>query len=439
MSLGKKIVIAAMILIAVVVGVIVYTGNKNTNDMNEKLAQAAGYYGMMDYDKTIAIYNSVLSTDKTCAEAYIGLASAYSAKGNDTKAIEILEQGMEATKNDSRIANKITEMSDVMIMSDTTEVSTGIATEMPAETEVTEVITTAPVSETTIPETVTTEETSVTTEEVTEITTTTEATTTTLATTTVTTTPAATTIRTTAATTRVTTAKPTIAVPNFIGIPKDEAAKLAKSKNIKLVFEYENNDTYPNGVVYYQSNREGTLVASSTTVYAYVCVNNTEYVSEDTKDLRNLGDAVSKWLKDNSSGTVTVDEKSNVVTIKATSTKRFVLDDAVVNAMRNCDDAILRIVTSDFTMSVSTSSVKNVSKLDLSSDYNGNQSRATFTIESGADSCNIRVVLTDCKINTSDYDDMGLYVNNKKPISVDLTIDEDPVFNVKTSGTYTIK
>ncbi len=428
MSLGKKIIIAAMILIAVVVGVIVFIGNKNTYDINEKLAQAAGYYGMMDYDKTIATYNAILSKDDTCVEAYIGLASAYSAKGNNTKAIEVLEQGVDATDNDSRIAEKIAELSGVMIMSDATDVSIGIATEAPVETT-TEAVTTVPVTETTtVPETVTTEETTVTTEETTE--TSTESTTTT---------PETTTITTTEKTTVVTTAKPTISVPNFIGMPKEEAASIAKSKNIKLVFEYENNDTYPNGVVYYQSNREGTLVASSTTVYAYVCVNDTEYVSEETKTLRSLKSAVKKWVDSKDAGSVSIDEKNSVITINANSTKRFVLDESVVKAIRKCNGATLRIVTSDYTISIPAASVENVSKLDLSSDYSGNQSRVTFTIESGADFCDIRVVLTNCVINSNDFENMKLYVNNKKPVSFDLTIDEEPILLISQSGTYTIK
>ncbi len=429
MSLGKKIVIAAMILIAVVAAVIIGVENKNTYDINEKLAQAAGYYGMMDYDKTIATYNEILAKDKTCAEAYVGLASAYSAKGNETKAFEILEQGVEATRNDKRIADKIAEMSDdIILMSEATDVTTEFVTEAPIETTV-ETVTTVPVTEvTTVPETVTTEET---TEATTEMTTetTTEATTTTPETTTVT----------TPKTTIVTTAKPTITVPNFIGVHKDEAAKIAKNKNIKLVFEYENNDTYPNGVIYYQSSREGTLVAPSTTVYAYVCKNNTEYVTEETKTLRNLTSALKKWADSSKVSSVAIDEKNNAVTIYAASTKRFVLDENVVSAIRKCSGATLRIVASDFTMSINTASVSDTTTLDLSADYSGNQSRASFTIADGADECDIRVVLTNCEINSNDYEDMKLYLNNKKPSAVDLSIDEEPVILVSKSGTYTIK
>ena len=435
MSLAKKISIAAMIVIFVVIGVIIVVSNKNAYDVNKKLDQASGYFEMMDYDKTIATYNSIISNDKTCVEAYIGLASAYSAKGNETKALEILEQGLDATRNHTSIAKKIEEMSGVAVTDTDNAVTDTIAAE-------TEVVTTAPVIETTVPETtVTTEETTVTTEETTvtteETTVTTEETTVTTEETTVTT--EKTTVATTEETTVATTARPTISVPNFIGISKDEAAKLAKNKNIKLAFEYENNDTYPNGFVYYQSNREGTLVASSTTVYAYVCVNDIEYVSEETKALRSLGKEVKNWVTNNGAGKVSIDEKNNSVTINANSTKRFVLDEAVVKAMRKCDNATLRIVTKDFTMTISTASVKNVSSLNLSSDYSGNYSRASFTIESGADDCDVKVVLTGCEIISSDYENMKLHINNKKPTTFELSIDEEPIIMVSESGTYTIK
>ncbi|MBQ7980166.1 MAG: hypothetical protein IJ305_01000, partial [Oscillospiraceae bacterium] len=193
------------------------------------------------------------------------------------------------------------------------------------------------------------------------------------------------------------------------------------------------------GVIYYQSNREGTLVAPSTTVYAYVCVNDTEYVSDETKALRSLKAVVKTWADSNGAGGVSIDEKNSVVTLNANSAKRFVLDESVVSAIRKCNGATLQIETSDYTMSIASSSVADVSKLDLSSDYNGNHSRASFTVSDGADSCVIKVILTNCEINSNDYENMRLYVNNQKPSVVNLTIDEEPILLISKSGTYTIK
>lgn len=418
MTLAKKFAVIVMAIIFVAICVIIVSGNNSEDDINEKLSQAENYFEMMDYDKTIATYNSIISKDKTCVDAYLGLAVVYSEKGNEKKAFDILEQGLDATHNHTRIAKKIEEMSEGMNSEEESAVSEILVTE-------TEIVTTVPAVETTVTtekDTIATEETIITTEETTITTEATEETT----------------VETTEEITETTTAKPTISVPNFIGISKEEAAKLAKSQNIKVAFEYENNDAYPNGFVYYQSNREGTLVASSATVYAYVCVNDIEYVSEETKALRNLSNAV-KTLADSSSGSVDTDEKNNIVTLRVNSTKRFVLDEAVVKAMRNCSSATLRIVTADFIMSIPTVSVADVSSLDLSSDYSGNYNRATFTIGEGAESCDVKVVLINCAINSSDYENMKLYTNNKKPSAIDFTIDEEPIILVSESGTYTIK
>ncbi len=434
--MSKKIIIAAMALIIAIVGAIVFVCNKSGDSVNEKIIEAQKYYELMDYDKSIAIYNEIISSNSTCAEAYVGLADAYSVKGNTAKALEILERGVEATGNDKIIADKITEFSDP-IMSDSEDSSEAV-TEIAEETTT---VTTVPVTEetTTVPETttvVTTEETT-TVPETTTVTTTEETTTTTSETTTVTT---ATTPATTRATT-VTTAKPTITVPNFIGITKEEAFKLAEKKNIMLIFEYEENDTYANGVVFYQSNREGTMVAPTTPVYAYVCVNDTEYVSEEEQAVQSFYNAAKKWGDSNNDkvSKVSLDKKNFTVTVNASSMKNFVIDEAVVTAFRQCKNATLKIVHVDFTISIKSSSVTASQKLNLSSDYNGNDARATFTVASGADNCTMTVVLKKCVINGNDYKDMKLYINNKKPKEVPLTIDEEPRLTVNESGTYTIK
>lgn len=420
MSLAKKIAVLVMIIILIVIVGIIVESNKNTYNVDKKLEQASGYFEMMDYDKTIATYNFIILKDKTCVEAYLGLASAYSAKGNEKKAFEILEQGLDATHNHIEIAKRIEEMS---------EETDADSEEVVSEMIVTEIVTTVPVVETTVTTEITTttteetivtdEETTVTTEETKEVT-------------------SETTVAGTKKIIETTTAKPTISVPNFIGISKEEAANLAKNKNIKIKFEYEDNDTYPNGFVYYQSNREGTLVASSTTVYIYVCKNDIEYVSEETKALRDLSGILEKWA-DNNSCDIRTDEENNVVIISINSAKRFVFDEAVVSAMRDCNEATVRVVTDDFTMLIPTMSVANVSSLNLSADYSGNFSRATFTISEGVENCDVKVILTNCTINSSDYKNMKLYTNNKKPSAIELTIDEEPIILVSESGTYTIK
>lgn len=436
--MGKKIIIAAMALIAVAVGLIIFISNRNSVTTDDKIAQASKYFEMMDYDKTIAIYNEILAADSLCEEAYIGLADAYTAKDNKDKAIEILERGVEAIGNNEKIADKIFELSDSKLLSGLDDDSS--ITELSEADTTTQIITeavTTPISEattvtTTVPET-TTEETT-TTPETTTVTTTEETTTT----------PETTTVTTTEATTRATTAvteKPTIVVPNFIGISKEEAFKIADSQNIMLIFEYEKNDTYPNGVVFYQSSREGTMVAPSTPVYAYVCVNDKEYISDEMQLVRDFYSETEKWANNNSDkiSKIHLNEKTNTVVLYLNSAKRFVLPEDVVTYFRKCENAKLEIVYSEFTLSINSSSVKSDARLNLTSEYSGNTEKAVFDISDGADNCVITVTLTGCEINSNDLKNMKLYNPKDKKSTFKLNIDEQPVFTVSSSGAYKIK
>lgn len=436
--MGKKIIIAAMALIAVAVGLIIFISNRNSVTTDDKIAQASKYFEMMDYDKTIAIYNEILAADSSCEEAYIGLADAYTAKDNKDKAIEILERGVEAIGNNGKIADKIFELSDPKLLSGLDDNSSITAlSESDTTTQIiTEAVTTAVPETTTVTTTVpetTTEETT-TTPETTTVTTTEETTTT----------PETTTVTTTEATTRATTVvteKPTISVPNFIGISKEEAFKIADSKNIMLIFEHEKNDTYPNGVVFYQSSREGTMVAPSTPVYAYVCVNDQEYVSEDMQLVHDLYTEIEKWSNDNSDriSNLYLNEDTNTIVLSVSSFKRFFLPEDIVTAFRKCKNTKLEIIYSEFTLSINSSNVKSNAKLNLSSEYRGSNERAFFDISDGADDCTITVTLTACEIDSNDLKNMKLYDPKDKKSAIRLNADEQPVFTINAGGTYKIK
>ena len=435
MSAGKKIIIAAMVLIVLAIGLVIFLAKGNKDTTAEKLARAEEYYNQMDYDKTIAIYNEILSSNAGCTEAYLGLADAYTVKGNSEKAFEILERGVEATNSDERITDKISELSGEASDNEDTEEAVAEVTSVPESETETETETPTAAETTAEPEETTSE---TTTAETTE--TTTEATTTAAPVTTTVTT-AATTRATTRAATAV-TEKPTISVPNFIGITKEEAAALAKKKNISLTFEYEKNDTYANGVVFYQSHREGSLVSSKTAVSAYVCVNDTKYVSEEDRNLQDFYKAVKSWGDGNTDRVTSVElnEKSSTVTVKAASIKRFVIDESVITAFSKCKNANLYIVSSDAVIAINSSSVTSAAKLDLSSDVYSSSSRATFSMShSGNFCCTMTVTLTGCNVSHSDLEDMNLYFNEKKSGTFKLTSNSEPIITVSKGGTYVIK
>ncbi|MGN0674746.1 MAG: tetratricopeptide repeat protein [Oscillospiraceae bacterium] len=430
----KTVIIAVMVLIIIAVGLIFFISSRNTYDPEKRLEEAQNYYDMLDYDKAIAIYNEVLSSENSCAEAYIGLADSYMLKGNIEKAAEILERGLEATDHDVRIADKISELPEAYSAEITESETSVTVTDAPAETTVM----TTSVTET---ETVT-ETTSVTTEQ-TEETTTETTVETTSATTTVTTT--VTTVPTTAVTTvrqTQTTPKPTIKMPNFIGISKDEAFELAEKNNIMLIFEYENNDTYANNVVFHQSYRAGTMVSEQTPVYAYVCVNDKKLVTEEDKNVQDFYNAAKSWGSSNSDKVKSVDfdEDNSTVTINASSTKRLIIDESVIAAFEKCDNAFLCVSSADLYIVIYSASVTSSDKLNLSSEVFGNASKISVTIGSeGNLNCTLKVTLLNCEIRKKKLEEMYIYKNDKKFSPVEFNEYDEPVINMSNGGTYVIK
>ncbi|MCM1059052.1 MAG: tetratricopeptide repeat protein [Eubacterium sp.] len=198
----KTALIAASIVVLLVAALLVVIIGRNSEDYEDKLVQAGVYLESRDYDNAIAIYNRIISEDRTCAEAYAGLSEAYFAKSREDKALEILEKGAANTDNAKIITDKRNELFPGMQFTDAFEddedseygedvYEAGITSETTAsETEISVSETEAPV----LPEETETE----------------SATTVTSAETTAVTTTVATTVPTTAATTVPTTAAPVI-------------------------------------------------------------------------------------------------------------------------------------------------------------------------------------------------------------------------------------
>ena len=78
-------------MLAAALGVILV--GRNGADYTERLEQAGVYLESRDYDNAIAIYNKIISENRSCAEAYVVLSEAYFAKNKTDKALEVLEKG----------------------------------------------------------------------------------------------------------------------------------------------------------------------------------------------------------------------------------------------------------------------------------------------------------------------------------------------------------
>ncbi|MDE6600362.1 MAG: PASTA domain-containing protein [Oscillospiraceae bacterium] len=96
------------LMLAAAAGIIII--GRSGADYEEKLETAGIYLKNRDYDNAIAIYNSIISENDSCAEAYAGLSEAYFEKDRADKAFEILERGARNTDQDEIIMDKMNEL-----------------------------------------------------------------------------------------------------------------------------------------------------------------------------------------------------------------------------------------------------------------------------------------------------------------------------------------
>lgn len=111
MNIKLKIALmAASIFLMLAVAVAVVIVGRSGTDYEEKLETAGVYLENRDYDNAIAIYNSIIAENSSCAEAYAGLSEAYFAKNRSDKAFEILERGARNTNQNRVIMDKMNEL-----------------------------------------------------------------------------------------------------------------------------------------------------------------------------------------------------------------------------------------------------------------------------------------------------------------------------------------
>ncbi len=449
MPARKQIIIISMVFVLVAIIIVAVIGKQGEGSVDDTLTAAKEYYDKLDYDKAIALYNNVLNSDDECTDAYIGLAEAYIAKDNISKAAEILERGLECAENSDLIYEKYSEFAEeygeinsaefenepedefdgefidnVPEITEPVPVETAVAEPTDAVTE-----TTTAVPETTAPPQTTTAAPQTTTAA--PVTTTAPVTTRVVTTTTVPKT-------TTAATT--TTMKPTIEMPNFIGMDKDEAVKLAKQLKIDLSLKYDKNDTYENNIIYYQSHRAGSMVSEKTDVEVYVCVNDKKKVTEDDLKLQNFYNAIKTFGDSNSKiANVVLNEKNYVVTVTVSSFKGLKISKEVAEEFTKCKNAVLIVKSSSMSMTINSSSVTS-GEMNLSADSYENENRCSLTMSAlGSLNYTAGVTILDSSIPADDLKKMTIHYDNKKA-AASFTVDSNgkPVITVSSGGTYTI-
>ncbi|MGN0402215.1 MAG: tetratricopeptide repeat protein [Acetatifactor sp.] len=110
---GKIIVLILVLLILVAGGVFAYlyfTGDEYNIGKNEKLAESCIASG--EYEDAIDCYKEILDMDSSRRDIYIAAAEAYLELKNDDKAMEMLEDGLEACEDDEEA---VAEMKGIMV------------------------------------------------------------------------------------------------------------------------------------------------------------------------------------------------------------------------------------------------------------------------------------------------------------------------------------
>ena len=414
-----------------------FSGNVPT--AGRRLDEAQKYFDEMDYDNAIAVYNDMLRSGSKSTNVYLGLAEAYLKKGNEEKAVEILERGLDYAGDDSRFYKMLyrltgdsyyAEAEEELTWQDTPDepVLPDVTAEDPAVTPDNNENEAAPGTEAAVTEPPAPETTASRTEETSAAET---------AKPPETTAPAETASSTAAAA----TAKAMVKIPDFTGMSITDAADLARSLNIDLEPEYKDNSEYEHDTIYSQSPEAGSEVSERSSVTVYVSVNRQP--TEEELNVLAFFNAAKEWGDLNSNVTgVKLNDKSSAVTITLSSAKRLSLDSSVMEAFAKCKSAVMILNSPVMSVTINSSSVTKAGKLNLSTDIHGNEKRMSIDIgTSGKLSCTAVFTILDCDISSDDLKNMNLYYNNKKleDVSVGIDADGNPVITVSSGGSYVIR
>ena len=120
----KKIIMTLLIAVILIAGgitaaVILSEGSFVSVSTFGMLQLADRYLKEMNYEQAIVEFRKILEIEPKNVDAYIGLAEAYVALGDNDKAIEVLERARENVDNEKRIEDKLAEVS--MIFESKTE------------------------------------------------------------------------------------------------------------------------------------------------------------------------------------------------------------------------------------------------------------------------------------------------------------------------------
>lgn len=155
---------------------------------------------------------------------------------------------------------------------------------------------------------------------------------------------------------------------------------------------------------------------------------NSESVSVSTETIK---DAVDKAVSD---------EGGAVASVEVKSTVSLPVSSSVMKSLSQSEDEILEIVSPKATISIDSSTITKVRKVDLSSKIYSSKSRAVVRFRSKANfGCEVKITLTNCKMTEAALAKAHVYCDGEDLGPVELDENGNPVITVTKGGKYEIK
>lgn len=137
-------------------------------------------------------------------------------------------------------------------------------------------------------------------------------------------------------------------------------------------------------------------------------------------------------------------------TVEVENTKNLILTADTLKKLKKTENGTLEIVSPKLTISIDADSIKNATKINLSSSVSNTKKSTTVKLVTKSKfGCEVKITVTSCKMSKAALEKAHVYVTTKDPrtgkdVITDLgpvELDENgyPVITAKQGGEYTIK
>ncbi len=179
-----------------------------------------------------------------------------------------------------------------------------------------------------------------------------------------------------------------------------------------------------------------TTATLAITAYAMNYQINPSYSSSNSASVS----VSTETIKDAVDNAVSEEEGGSVASVEVKSTVSLPVSSSIMKSLSKSEDEILEIVAPKATMTIDSSTITKVRKVDLSSKIYSSKSRAVVRFRSTANfGCTVKITLTDCKMSKAALAKAHVYCGDEDLGPVELDEDGNPVITVTKGGKYEIK